>query len=220
VLTQSDVFVCKVGRDSRIISVNICIYARISTDGQSIDSQLLELRGYCDRRSWTNIEEITDTTSGAKVSRKGLDRLMALVRRGKVDIVVTYKLDRVGRSLSHLAQIVDEFATHKVGLVIPSQGIDTTTKNAVAQAQLGMLAVFAEFERSMIVERVHAGLAAAKARGVKLGRPSRRNPNTDQVAKLREKGMSGRMIAKQLGLTSSLVFKIIIGQLKASKGAV
>jgi DNA invertase Pin-like site-specific DNA recombinase len=215
VLTQSDVFVCKVGRDSRIISVNICIYARISTDGQSIDSQLLELRGYCDRRSWTNIEEITDTTSGAKVSRKGLDRLMALVRRGKVDIVVTYKLDRVGRSLSHLAQIVDEFATHKVGLVIPSQGIDTTTKNAVAQAQLGMLAVFAEFERSMIVERVNAGLAAAKARGVKLGRPSRRNPNTDQVARLREQGMSGRMIAKQLGLTSSLVFKII-GQLKVA----
>ena len=153
--------------------------------------------------------------SGATRSRAGLDQLMQLVRHGKLDIVIAYKLDRIGRSLSHLAQIVEEFATHKVGLVIPSQGIDTTVKNAVAEAQLGMLAVFAAFERSMIVERVNAGLAAAKAKGIKLGRPSRRNPHFNAVAKLRGSGMSGRRIAKQLGIGAPLAFKII-GQLKAA----
>ena len=84
-----------------------------------------------------------------------------------------------------------------------------------SMAQLGMLAVFAAFERSMIVERVNAGLAAARAKGTRLGRPSRRNPHFDAVAKLRGEGLSGRKIAKQLGIGAALAFKII-GQLKAS----
>ena len=137
------------------------------------------------------------------------------MRAGKVDVIIAYKLDRIGRSLSHLALLVEEFATHKVGLVIPSQGIDTTVRNAVAEAQLGMLAVFAAFERSMIVERVDAGLAAARAKGTKLGRPSKRNPHFDAVAKLRGEGLSGRKIAEQLGIGAPLAFKII-GQLKAA----
>ena len=91
------------------------------------------------------------------------------MRRGKVDVVVAYKLDRIGRSLCHLALLVEEFATHKVGLVIPSQGIDTTVRNAVAEAQLGMLAVFAAFERSMIVERVNAGLSGSQGKGNQAG---------------------------------------------------
>lgn len=196
-------------------SQNIVIYARVSTDTQSHDSQLAELRSYCQRRGWESVQEITDVVSGTTRSRKGLDRLMKLVRAGKVDVIITYKIDRIGRSLSHLALLVEEFATHKVGLVIPSQGIDTTVRNAVAEAQLGMLAVFAAFERSMIVERVNAGLAAARAKGTRLGRPSRRNPHFDAVAKLRGEGLSGRKIAKQLGIGAPLAFKII-GQLKAA----
>ena len=194
---------------------NIFIYARISTAMQSHDSQLAELRSYCQRRGWESVQEITDVVSGTTRSRKGLDRLMKLVRGGKVDVVIAYKLDRIGRSLSHLALLVEELASHKVGLVIPSQGIDTTVRNAVAEAQLGMLAVFAAFERSMIVERVNAGLAAAKAKGIRLGRPSRRNPHFDTVAKLRGEGLSGRKIAEQLGIGAPLAFKII-GQLKAA----
>jgi DNA invertase Pin-like site-specific DNA recombinase len=86
--------------------MNTVIYARVSTDAQNHDSQLAELRSYCERRGWTNVQEITDVVSGATRSRKGLDQLMPLVRRGKVDVVIAYKLDRIGRSLSHLAQLV------------------------------------------------------------------------------------------------------------------
>jgi DNA invertase Pin-like site-specific DNA recombinase len=187
----------------------VIIYTRVSSDKQTTDSQLQELRDYCARRNWADVEEITDTISGAKFSRKGLDALMGSVRRGKVDIIVCYKLDRLGRSLSHLAQLVEEFATHKVALVVPGQGIDTASKNAMAEMQLGMLAVFAQFERAIIVERINAGLAAAKARGVKFGRKPTLDAHRDDVARLRAKGLTGRAIAKALGIPSSSAFKIL-----------
>lgn len=87
---------------------------------------------------------------------------MAAVRRGKVDIVVCFKLDRLGRSLSHLAQIIDEFSAHKVALVVPAQGIDTSEGNPAGKFQLHILCAVAEFEREIIRERVNAGLAAAR----------------------------------------------------------
>ena len=101
----------------------------------------------CQPSGWTQVEEIVDTVSGVRSARKGLDRLMALVRRGKVDIVAVYKLDRLGRSLSHLAGMIDEFSSHGISLISVSQGIDTSANNAMAKMQLGMLSVFAEFER-------------------------------------------------------------------------
>ena len=148
------------------------IYTRVSTDKQNHDSQLQDLRQYCTRRGWTEVEEIRDVISGAKSSRQGLDRLMQAVRRGKVDIVVCFKLDRLGRSLSHLAQLIDEFNTHKVALVVPAQGVDTSEGNPAGKLQLHILCAVAEFEREIIRERVNAGLAAAKKKGVRLGRPA------------------------------------------------
>ena len=104
-----------------------------------------------------------------------------------------FKLDRLGRSLSHLVQLVDEFATHRVALVVPSQGIDTSAKNPMAEMQLGTMAVFAQFERAIIVERVNAGLAAAKRRGVRLGRPRKVvNEYRDEVLRLRAQACTGR----------------------------
>jgi putative DNA-invertase from lambdoid prophage Rac len=188
----------------------VIIYSRVSTDKQSHDSQLAELRHYCANRGWSEPEEIVDTISGIKNSRTGLDRLMAAVRRGKVKVVVCFKLDRLGRSLSHLVQLVDEFATHRVALVVPSQGIDTSAKNPMAEMQLGMMAVFAQFERAIIVERVNAGLAAAKRRGVRLGRPRKvMNEYRDGVLRLRAQGLTGRAIAKELGTSNSNVFRLI-----------
>jgi DNA invertase Pin-like site-specific DNA recombinase len=149
----------------------IVIYARVSTDSQTHDSQLEEVRGYCERRGWTVEEEITDTASGAKCSRLGLDRLMAQVRRGRVEAVVVFRLDRLARSLSHLAQMLSEFQQHRTALVCPGQGIDTSNINPAAQLQVNILAAVAQFERELIVERIRAGVAAARARGVKLGRP-------------------------------------------------
>ena len=195
------------------------IYARVSTDKQSHESQLAELREYCTRRGWKDVEEITDTISGAKASREGLDRLMALVRRGKVDAVICYKLDRLGRSLSHLAQIIDELTANKTALVVPGQGIDTSAGNPAATLQLNILCAVAQFEREVIRERVNAGLAVAKAKGVKLGRPASLDRHQEKVAKLMAKGLPGREIAAQLGIPSSSAFKII-GAVKRERAAV
>jgi Site-specific recombinases, DNA invertase Pin homologs len=89
--------------------MNIAIYLRVSTDRQTTQSQAVELREYCARRGWNDVREFSDTASGAKFSREGLDALMREVRKGRIDIVVAYKLDRLGRSLAHLAQLIGEF---------------------------------------------------------------------------------------------------------------
>jgi DNA invertase Pin-like site-specific DNA recombinase len=156
-----------------------------------------------------DVEEITDTVSGVKSSREGLDRLMKAVRRGTVDVVMCYKLDRLGRSLSHLAQIIDELTTNNVALVVPGQGIDTSSANPAAKLQLQILCAVAEFEREVIRERVNAGLAVARAKGVKLGRPVTLEAHRSEVTRLRRQGHSGRAIAKELGIPSSSVFKLI-----------
>jgi putative DNA-invertase from lambdoid prophage Rac len=187
----------------------IVIYTRVSTDAQNHASQLVELRNYCVGRGWPIVEEIADTISGTKSSRKGLDRLMAMVRRDKVSVIVCYKLDRIGRSLSHIAGIIEELAKHEVALVIPSQLIDTTTTNPMAEMQLGILAVFAQLERSIIVERTRAGLAVARAKGVKFGRPATLGGHREHVTGLRARGFTIREIATQLDIPSSSVFKLL-----------
>lgn len=185
------------------------IYTRISTDTQNHDSQLQELREYCTRRDWTEVEEITDTISGIKTSRAGLDRLMALVRRGKVDIVVCFKLDRLGRSLSHLAALIGEFNAHNVALVVPAQGIDTSGANSAARLQLNILCAVAEFERDLIRERTLAGLVAARKRGARLGRPRSIDQYRDRVIELKGRGMSRRAIAGELGIPASNVGRLL-----------
>ena len=185
------------------------IYTRVSTDTQNHDSQLQELREYCTRRGWTEVEEITDTISGTKTSRAGLDRLMALVRRGKVDIVVCFKLDRLGRSLSHLAALIGEFNAHNVALVVPAQGIDTSGANSAARLQLNILCAVAEFERDLIRERTLAGLKAARARGATLGRPRSIDQYRSQVLELKGRGMSRRAIAGELGIPASNVGRLL-----------
>ena len=185
------------------------IYARVSTDKQTHDSQLNELREYCARRNWTNVTEYCDTISGCKFSREGLDRLMADVRRSKVDVVVCFKLDRLGRSLPHLAQIVGELTNNRVALVCPSQGIDTSGLNPASQLQLNILMAIAEFERSIIQERVSAGLRAAKAKGVKLGRPSTLDEHEPAVRALVAKGAGIREIARSLNLPVASAFKLV-----------
>jgi DNA invertase Pin-like site-specific DNA recombinase len=189
--------------------MKVAIYTRVSTDKQTHDSQLNELREYCLRRNWANAVEYADVISGAKFSRHGLDKLMADVRRGKLDVVVCFKLDRLGRSLAHLAQIVGELTAHRVALVCPSQGIDTSGMNPASQLQLNILMAIAEFERSIIQERVAAGLRAAKANGKKLGRPERLSRHQAAVAELLKKGQSVRAIARQLGLPVGSAFNLI-----------
>jgi putative DNA-invertase from lambdoid prophage Rac len=197
---------CRVQVDSTRESF---LYTRISTDKQNHDSQLQDLREYCSRHGWTGVEEISDTVSGRNSSRKGLDRLMSAVRHGKVDTVVCFKLDRLGRSLSHLAQIIDEFNTYKVALVVPAQGIDTSEGNPAGKLQLHILCAVAEFEREIIRERVNAGLAVAKKKGVRFGRPATLDAHRDDIARLRAMGKTGRAIAVELRVPAGSVFQVI-----------
>lgn len=185
------------------------IYTRVSTDKQTDDSQLNELREYCQRRNWLNAVEYRDVISGASISRQALDRLMSHVRRGKLDVIVCFKLDRLGRSLPHLAQIVGELTAHRVALVCPSQGIDTSGMNPASEFQLNVLMAVAQFERSIIKERVAAGLRAAKAKGVKLGRPVTLSQHDQAVRSLLHQGLGVRAIARRLELPVASVFKLV-----------
>lgn len=146
------------------------IYARVSTNDQTNEPQRRELLEFAARRGWEDLAEYSDTISGAKFTRTGLDRLMADVRRGQIERVVVVKLDRLGRSLPHLAQLIGELDAHRVALIASSQAIDTSDDNPAGRLQMHVLMAVAEFERSLIRERTKAGLRAARARGVKLGR--------------------------------------------------
>ena len=188
----------------------IAVYGRVSTDAQSHASQLREVRAYV-RRRWpkAEISEYLDKASGAKFSREGLDALMADVRKGRIDVLAVYKLDRLGRSLQHLAQLIGEFETHGTALVATSQGIDTSESNPAGRLQMHVLAAVAEFERSVIRERINAGLAVARENGVKLGRPRTLDKHRDAVAKLSNKGLSGRKIAAELSIPAGSVFAVL-----------
>jgi DNA invertase Pin-like site-specific DNA recombinase len=187
----------------------IALYLRVSTDRQTTDSQAVELSDYCKRRGWTDVAEYRDTASGAKFSREGLDALMREVRKGRIDAIVAYKLDRLGRSLAHLAQLIGELTAHRVALVIPAQGIDTSASNPASQLQLNILMAVAEFEREIIRERVNSGLRAARARGARFGRPSTLKKYLPRVRALREAGRNVSQIARELMLPYSSAHKLV-----------
>ena len=195
---------------SRVKVKRIAVYGRVSTDGQNHDSQLREVRAYI-RRRWPKAEvtECLDKASGAKFKREGLDAMMADVRRDRIDIIAVYKLDRLGRSLQHLAQLIGELERHGTALVASSQGIDTSESNPAGRLQMHVLAAVAEFERSVIVERINAGLAAARERGAKFGRPRTLDKHVAAVAKLRRKGLSERKIAAELKIRPGSVSAIV-----------
>ena len=147
------------------------VYLRVSTAEQETDSQEHQVLEYCRVRGWQPPVIFRDAASGTSSSRPGREQMLAQVRAGGVHQVVTYKLDRLGRSLTHLAIIVGELQMRNVALICTSQGIDTSKQNPVGQLQLGVLMAVAEFERALIKERTLAGLEIARKRGKRLGRP-------------------------------------------------
>ena len=174
-----------------------------------MDGQKAQLKEYCQRRGWVRrVGWFQDCGSGTSMKRGALNVMLDEVREGTVDVVLTWKIDRLARSLNHLAQIIAELQTHKVALVCPSQGIDTTDSNPCAEFQLNILAAVAQFERELIVERVRVGLAAAKQRGVKLGRPRSREMRIDKIAALLDTGCSSAHISRQLKIPYSSVTEI------------
>ena len=145
------------------------IYARVSTTDQEPENQLVELRRYLDARGWTAQEFIDRGVSGAADRRPALDQLVRDARRRRFDVVVCWRLDRLGRSLKHLVTLLDELQVLGVAFVSLQEGIDATTP--AGKLQMHILAAIAEFERARIAERVRAGLARARRQGKKLGRP-------------------------------------------------
>ena len=188
------------------------IYARVSTldKGQDTEVQLRDLRSYAQARGWVIADEYVDKgQSGAKVRRPELDRMMKDVRKRKVDLILCWRLDRLGRSLKHLILTLDELQSVGVGFVSYNENLDLTTSTGRLMFQL--LGAFAEFERNLVKERVKAGLANAKAKGAKLGRPSPKF-NEDELIRLRKSGLTIRGIAERLNLTKSFVHKTLLNR--------
>jgi len=178
------------------------IYARVSTCEQEPENQLQELRRYSDARGWTTVEYIDKGVSGAKDRRPSLDRLVADARRRRFDVLVVWRLDRLGRNLKHLVTLLEDVQAVGIAFVSLGEGIDCTT--AAGRLQLHVLAALAEFERARIAERVRAGLARVRASGKRLGRPAAGLALADVM---RTTHLSVREAAGALGVSRSVVHR-------------
>jgi len=171
------------------------IYARVSTFDQEPENQLAELRRYAGARGWTVAEHIDKGVSGAKDRRPALDALLADARRRRFDVLVVWRLDRLGRNLKHLIGLLDELNALGIAFVSLNEGIDATTP--AGKLQMHILGAIAEFERARIAERVKAGLQRARAQGKRLGRPRKAD------AAVAVPGGSVRDAAKAWGVSKS-----------------
>jgi len=183
--------------------VRVALYSRVSTyNGQSPEMQLTELREYTSRRGWEIFREYVDHISGSKESRPELNQLMSDAHRRHFDVVLCWKVDRFGRSLKHLVNALADLDAYGIAFVSLRDNLDLSTPSGRLMFQI--IGAMAEFERSLIQERVRAGLRNAILKGKTLGRP-RRIVNGDQMARLREEGASFRDIAKAVGASPGTV---------------
>ncbi len=189
----------------------IAIYARVSTDKQSTENQLLELRTLCNQLGYTIVQEYTDNgISGAKSrdARPALDLLLKDATRRKFDMVMCWSIDRLGRSLQNLVEILNELQALKIDLYFQQQGMDTSTPSG--RMIFSVFGAIGEFERNLIRERVIAGQQRAKANGVKLGRPTKMNDGMRSAVKiLREKGMGIKQISRELQIGVGTVYSVM-----------
>ncbi len=183
-------------------------YSRVSTADQQSESQVVDLSDYCAARGWLLVESVVDHGfSGGTQTRPGLKQLMGLVRARKVDVVLVMKIDRLARSIRHLLALLDELSALGVHFVSVKDQIDMTT--ATGRLALHVLAAFSEFERALIRERTVLGLAHARRKGKRLGRPRIHDP--EAILRLRAKGMSYRRISAQLGVPMATIAKAVKG---------
>ena len=185
------------------------IYARVSTFDQEPENQLAEVRRYTAARGWTAVEYVDRGVSGAKDRRPALDDLLRDARRRRFDVLVVWRLDRLGRNLRHLITLLEELQALGIAFVSLNEGIDATTP--AGKLQMHILGAIAEFERARIAERVKAGLQRARAQGKRLGRP-RKAPLTIVVP-----GGSVREAARMWGVSKSTAARwIAAGRLPTS----
>ena len=186
------------------------IYARVSTDDQTTENQLLELRQVARRCGWSIVHEyIENGVSGAKGrdKRPEFDALCKAAVRKEFDVVMAWSVDRLGRSLQHLVSFLDEIHAKSVDLYLHQQGVDTTTPAGKAMFQ--MCGVFAEFERAMIQERVKSGLERARAKGTRLGRPKIPMAVEQAIRHSRARGKSIHSIAHEIHVGVGTVQRVL-----------
>ena len=187
--------------------MRVAVYARVSTDDQTADNQLLDLRRYCQERGWEVVEEFVDRgISGTKDRRPALDRLMDVVRKRQVDVVLVWRFDRFARSVKQLVLALEELRRLGVGFVSYQENVDTNSP--LGQAIFTIIAAMAELERNIIVERVRAGLRRARDEGKILGRPKAEVDEAKLIA-LRERGLSLRQIARSMDVGKSTVSRAL-----------
>jgi DNA invertase Pin-like site-specific DNA recombinase len=192
-------------------TMKVGIYARVSTqEQQTLPLQIKDLREFARRRKWKVEIEIPDVASGAK-SRPKREELLKLARQRKIDCILVWRLDRFGRSLADLITTLDELNSLGVSFVSLNESLDLTTPSGKALA--GMLAVFAEFERSILKERVKAGIAEARSKGKPHGRPRTASNKKEEAKKLYKngKGMSKSEIARRLKIGRTSVIRLLSG---------
>ena len=191
--------------------LRVAIYARVSTSNQTTENQLSDLARVAALRDWTIVETFCDEgISGAKnrVDRPALDRMLKDAVRGKFDLIAVWSIDRLGRSLQHLIETVNELQAVGVDLYMHQQAIDTTTP--AGKLAFSIFGAFSEFERSLIRERVIAGLDRAKRNGTKLGRPTNLNDTVRAaIVALRSKDISIRKIAAQLKVGTGTIYSVL-----------
>ena len=198
----------------------VALYVRVSTQDQHPDCQLDPLRTYAKARGLEVGGEYVDHgVSGAKARRPALDRMLADARRRRFDAVACVKLDRLGRSLTHLLTLTGELEALGVDLISLDDGLDTSTP--AGRLFFAIRGAFAEYERTLIVERTRAGLAAARRRGARLGRPPvLTTESRERLRRLRVSGRSLREIAAVLGVGKDAIAReakrLGLGDLSAS----
>jgi DNA invertase Pin-like site-specific DNA recombinase len=200
--------------------MRVAIYARVSTTnhGQNVSMQTRELREYCQRRAWEIEGEYVDAgVSGAKERRPQLDALLVACRKRRVDAVVVYRYDRFARSLRQLVNALEEFRSLGIEFISLHEGVDTSTPNG--RLVFGIFASIAEFERELIRDRVKSGIAAARSKGKRLGRPMV-SVDAARIAALRERGDSWAAICRETGLSKGTAQRALHGLSKNGSGSI
>jgi len=184
------------------------LYARVSTrDQHSIPMQLESMRDYAKLRGWTVAAEVQEAETGKKNDRAGREQIIKLARSGKIDVVLCWKLNRWGRSTPDLLMTLDDLQAHRVAFVSLCEQIDLTSP--AGRMMAGILAVFAQFEREMIVENVKAGIATYRAKHKKWGRPPISRRKRIEVLQLRSEGVSATEIAERLRIGRATVYRLL-----------
>lgn len=183
------------------------LYARVSKhDQQTLPLQIRSMREYAANRGWTIALQVREVGSGA-AQRELRDQLLDAARRREIDAVLVWRLDRWGRSMADLVGTLEELAHLGVGFVSLTEALDMTT--ATGRAMAGLLSVFAQFEHDLLRERVRAGLAEAKLKGKRLGRPRTMDAHAGRIRKLHRAGISKAEIARRLNLPRTSVRRLI-----------